>query len=377
MRPVPVLYAISHMRVGGAQQHLLEVLKRLDRRAFAPMLYALHALPQHAYLAEARALDVEIIEGHVPESLRGPALLGPVVRLARHLRRRRVAVVHSYLFHANVVGTLAARLARTPVALVSKRSLDVYPNRGELAACRLANRLAHRVTANSEAVKRHVHRVEGCSLERIVVIPNGIDLDRIATAPHEGDAPLSDSRPVIGTIGRLSPKKGQEDLLSAAALVLARMPEARVVLVGDGRLAGALRKQAHDLGIESRVRFLGAVPDGARLLPLLDVYVLPSHIEGMSMGLIEAMAAGRPIVATDAGGNAENVIDGVSGLIVPPRAPDRLADAILTLLKDPDRARAMGEQARRRAREHFTVDTMVRRMEQLYRECLAVRGAPP
>jgi glycosyltransferase involved in cell wall biosynthesis len=304
-------------------------------------------------------------------------LLGPVQRLARQQRRRRVAVVHSYLFHANVVGTLAARLARTPVALVSKRSLDVYPNRGELAACRLANRLAHRVTANSEAVKRHVHRVEGCSLERIVVIPNGIDLDRIATAPHEGDAPLSDSRPVIGTIGRLSPKKGQEDLLSAAALVLARMPEARVVLVGDGRLAGALRKQAHDLGIESRVRFLGAVPDGARLLPLLDVYVLPSHIEGMSMGLIEAMAAGRPIVATDAGGNAENVIDGVSGLIVPPRAPDRLADAILTLLKDPDRARAMGEQARRRAREHFTVDTMVRRMEQLYRECLAVRGAPP
>jgi glycosyltransferase involved in cell wall biosynthesis len=107
---------------------------------------------------------------------------------------------------------------------------------------------------------------------------------------------------------------------------------------------------------------------------LLDVYVLPSHVEGMSMGLIEAMAAGRPIVATDAGGNAENVIDGVSGLIVPPRAPDRLADAILTLLKDPERARAMGAAAQRRAREHFTVDVMVQRLERLYRECLAARG---
>jgi len=374
MTAVPVLYAVSHMKVGGAQQHLLEVLKRLDRRAFAPALYALHVRPEHAYLAEARALDVEIIDGHVPESLRGPALLGPVVQLARQLRRRRIAIVHSYLFHANVVGTLAARLARTPVALVSKRSLDLYPNRGDLAACRLANRLADRVTANSDAVKRHVHRVEGCPLDRIIVIPNGIDLGRIMTAAPEGHAPLADSRPVIGTIGRLSPKKGQEDLLSAAALILTRMPEVRVVLVGDGPLDGELRKQAHDLGIENRVRFLGAVADGARLLPLLDVYVLPSHIEGMSMGLIEAMAAGRPIVATDAGGNAENVIDGVSGLIVPPRAPDRLADAILTLLKDPERARAMGAAARQRAREHFTVDTMVQRLERLYRECLAVRG---
>jgi glycosyltransferase involved in cell wall biosynthesis len=374
MMAIPILFAVSHMKVGGAQQHLLEVLRRLDRRAFTPVLYALHARPAHAYLAEARALGVEIIDGHVPESLRGPALLGPVVRLAWQLRRRRIAIVHSYLFHANVVGTLAARLARTPVALVSKRSLDVYPNRGELAACRLANRLADRVTANSEAVKLHVHRVEGCPLDRIIVIPNGIDLDRVTTAAPEGHASLADSRPVIGTIGRLSRKKGQEDLLSAAALILTRMPEVRVVLVGDGPLDGQLRRQAHDLGIDDRVRFLGTVADGARLLPLLDVYVLPSHVEGMSMGLIEAMAAGRPIVATDVGGNAETVIDGVSGLIVPPRAPDRLADAILTLLKDPDRARAMGAAARQRAREHFTVDTMVKRLERLYRERLAARG---
>ena len=374
MTAVPILYAVSHMKVGGAQQHLLEVLKRLDRNAFAPVLYVLHGRPEHAYLARARELGVDIIDGDVPESLRGPALLGCVVKLARQLRQRRIAVVHSYLFHANVVGTLAARLARTPVALVSKRSLDVYPNRSELAMCRLANRLADRVTANSEAVKRHVHHVEGCPLERIIVIPNGIDLARVMTEAPEGHAPLADSRPVIGTIGRLSKKKGQEDLLSAAALILTRMPEARVVLVGDGPLGGELRQQARDLGIENRVRFLGAVADGAALLPLLDVYVLPSHIEGMSMGLIEAMAAGRPIVATDTGGNAENVIDGVSGLIVPPRTPGRLADAILTLLKDPERARAMGAAARQRVREHFTVDSMVQRLERLYRECLDVRG---
>lgn len=373
MSAIPLVYAVSHMKVGGAQQHLLEVLGRLDRRAFAPVLYALHARPEHAYLARARALGVEVIEGRVPESLRGPALAGPVVHLARALRRRGAAVVHSYLFHANVVSTLAARLARVPVALVSKRSLDVYASRAELAACRLANRLADVVTANSEAVKRHVHRVERCPLPRITVIPNGIDLARVDG--DRADAPrLADSRPLIGAIGRLSIKKGQTDLLDAAARVLAHVPEARVVLIGDGPLAGALAEQARALGIAGKVSFVGGVTDAVRCLPALDVYVLPSHVEGMSNGLLEAMATARPIVATDVGGNPENIVDGESGFVVPPRAPGRLADAILTLLKDPERARAMGEAARARACEHFTAETMVARMEALYRERLARRG---
>lgn len=374
MTVIPILYAISHMKVGGAQQHLLEVLSRLDRQVFSPVLFALHARPDHPYLARARALGVEVIEGQAPESLRGPALAGPVVTLARELRRRRVAVVHSYLFHANVVGTLAARLARVPVALVSKRSLDVYASRAELAACRFTNGLADLVTANSEAVKRHVHRVERCPLTRIAVIPNGIDLARVAFPPPGPAFKLADSRPVIGAIGRLSVKKGQADLVAAAARVLAHVPEARIVLVGDGPLAGALAEQARSLGLADRVRFVGGVADAARWLPALDVYVLPSHVEGMSNGLIEAMAAGRPIVATDAGGNTENVVDGESGFIVPPRSPDRLADAILTLLKDPERARAMGEAARTRACQHFTAETMVARMEALYRARLARRG---
>jgi glycosyltransferase involved in cell wall biosynthesis len=365
------------MSIGGAQQHLLEVLARLDRRAFTPVLSCMDARPADPFLARARRLDVEIVDGGAPESVRGAAMFRPVLRLAGELRRRSVAVVHSYLFHANVIGTLAARLARVPVALVSKRSLDVYPNRGELLACRLANRLADRVTANAEAVKRHVHRAERCPLERIVVIPNGIDLARVADDVLDRRAHgfgLPGSGPVVGTIGRLSQKKGQKDLLAAAGMVLSRLPEARFVLVGDGPLAGELQRQARELGIEDKVRFLGPVADGARLLGSMDVFVLPSHIEGMSNGLIEAMAAGLPIVATDAGGNAEVVADGQTGFIVPPQNPFCLAEAILTLCKDPERARAMGAAGRVRARERFTADLMVRRLEDLYRGLLAARG---
>jgi glycosyltransferase involved in cell wall biosynthesis len=260
---------------------------------------------------------------------------------------------------------------------VSKRSLDVYPSRGELWPTRLANRLADRVTANAEAVKRHVHRAERCPLERIVVVPNGIDLSRVADDVLDRSQRgfgLPGTGPVIGTIGRLSVKKGQKDLLAAAGMVLSRLPEARFVLVGDGPLADDLKGQARQLGIEDKIRFLGAVADGARLLGSMDVFVLPSHIEGMSNGLIEAMAAGLPIVATDAGGNAEVVADGQTGFIVPPQNPLCLAEAILTLCKDPERARAMGAAGRARAREHFTADVMVRRLEDLYRGLLAARG---
>jgi len=365
---VPVAYAISTMGVGGTPRHLVEVLGHLDRRAFAPSLHCFDATrPEYALLPAVRSLGVEVVDGGVRGSLRGPRFGAAVLRMAAGFRRRRVRVVHSYLFDANLLGTLAARLARVPVALVSKRSLDRYGERRRRLACRVANRLATRVMANAEAVRRNVHEAEGCPLDRIVVVPNGIDLGRI---PSAGPA----AAPVVGTIGRLATKKGQADLLEAAPLVLDRVPAATFLLVGDGPLRGDLERRARELGIADRVRFRGAVPDGAAVLPELSVFALPSHMEGMSNGLLEAMAAGLPVVATDVGGNPEVVVDGETGFVVPPRDPAALAEAILVLLKDPDRGRAMGAAGRARVAEHYTVQRMVARLEALYASLLAAPG---
>jgi glycosyltransferase involved in cell wall biosynthesis len=370
MTPRTVVYTISKMDVGGTPRHLLEVFAHLDRRRWTPVLYCFSASVRSAEstLRVVRELDVEIIDGRVGPSLRGPRLLPPLLRLRAELRRRNVAIVHSYLFDGNLLGTLGARAARVPVALVSKRSLDTYERRWERMACRLVNRLADRVMANAEAVARNVVAAEGCPRHRIVVIPNGIDLARVARAVgHRAAPPLADGHvPVIGTIGRLSVKKGQVDLLEAAARVFEHERAARLRLVGDGPLRAALEERARELGIADRVEFTGRIEEGVRALADLDVFVLPSHMEGMSNGLLEAHAAGLPVIATDVGGNAEVTRDGVTGLVVPPRDPLALADAILRLLKDRARARAMAAAGQARIAEEFTVQRMVSRLERLY-----------
>lgn len=377
MTPIPILYAISRMNIGGAQRHLLEVLAHLDRKIFAPTLYCLQARPKDPFVAEALALGVEVLDGRVSRSLRGVGSFLQVLELSAELRRRGVRLVHSYLFHANLLGTLAARLARVPVALASKRSLDTYARKEERWACRVGNRLADRVTVPAEAVKQHVHQEEGCPLEKIVVIPNGIDLDRVdgwASRDCVNSQERFSSGPLVGTVGRLSRKKGQGDFLEAAAMVLNHVPTACFLFVGDGPLRAELESRARELGVEGRARFLGSSGDAARILLQMDVFVLSSHMEGMSNALIEAMAAGLPVVATDVGGCAEVVVAGQTGILVPPRNPACLAEAIVTLLQNPERARSMGIAGRKRVETYFTTQTMVSRLETLYQVLLADKG---
>jgi glycosyltransferase involved in cell wall biosynthesis len=369
--PIRVMYVIAKWGIGGTPSHLLEVWRHLDRRAFTPSLYCFDARCPDSAVQQVRDLDVEMTDGQ----LRGSSFLGPTfaaftLRLAREFRRRRIDIVHNYLFDANFVGTLAARLARVPVTLISKRGLDAYAEAYKVRVCRVANALAMRVTVPAEAVRRHVHAEERCPLDKIVVIPNGVDPARVPAAQRCGGT-------VVGALGRLDPRKGHGDLLEALSLVRARVPAARLVLVGDGTERATLEDRARRLGIVEAVDMRGAVPDGARVLSEMSVFVLPSHVEGMSNALLEAMAAGLPVVATDVGGNPEVVVPGETGLLVRPGDPEALAQAILGLLADPGRARTMGAAGRARVLEHFTVQRMVARHQALYESLLGERRARP
>ena len=380
MTPATVAYVIPRMSIGGAQTHLLQVLRLLDRRRFRPLLCCLatdRKDPVHL-LDQVRDLGVPVLDARLRDtanSLVRPHSLAQMVRIAGEFRRHRVRVVHSYLFHANWFGTVTARLARVPVAIVSKRSMDVYPRARDRWANRLVNRLADRMTAVAGAVRDHVHATEGCPLEKIVVIPNGIGAPVPARVDRADVLRVGAGDQVIGTITRLVWKRGHEALLEAAAIVTRTEPSAKLLVVGDGPLRPALEEQAQRLGLNGAVRFLGAVPEAARLLPQFDVFVLSSLWEGMSNGLLEAMAAGRPVVATRVGGNPEVVVDGESGLLVPPKDPQALADAVLRLLRDRELAHRLGEAARRRIESQFTLEQMVSRMEDLYQDLLARKRA--
>jgi glycosyltransferase involved in cell wall biosynthesis len=308
---------------------------------------------------------------------RPAAALRGIVRLARYLRRERVDVVHNYLLRANVVGSLAARLARVPVVLVSKRGC--HERRGlELLGARLGNRLADCVTANAEAVREFVHANERCPREKFVVIPSGIDTDRFRPLPS-GDSKrrlgLDPNGPVVGAVTRMRVRKGVEELLRAVAEVRRTHPGVQTVVAGEVELDPALEALVSESGLGPSLHLLGRRSDMPEVLSAFDLFVLSSHDEGMSNALLEAMAMQLAVVATGVGGTGEVVRDGESGVLVPPRDPARLAAAIGDLLGKPERRQAMGRLGREIVERGFSAHAMVKEMEGLYDRLLRTRGA--
>jgi glycosyltransferase involved in cell wall biosynthesis len=289
--------------------------------------------------------------------------LGGAVRLARLLRATRTDVLHTHTQVApNILGRIAARAAGARV--IAHIHIENYFPRGPLRRLyhrtldNATARLCHVVTAVSEDTRRALVE-QGYPAERIVVIHNGIELDGAAPTPPQG-------RTVV-EVARLAPVKGQRELIDAVA----QIPDARLVLVGkdleqDGAYADALERRARELGIADRVELAGYRPDAAELMREARIVALPSTTEGLPVVLLEAMAQARPVVATPVGGTPELVVDGETGVLVPPRDVDALARALRELLDDDERARWLGEAGRRRVEERFSAERMADAVLKLY-----------
>lgn len=370
-----VVYTIAWMEVGGSQTHLLQVLRLLDRARFAPVLYCLTG--GGALLDAARALGLPVIDGGMT-SFRPLSAVRGVRRLAEFLRLARADVVHNYLLRANVIGSVAGRLAGVPVVLASKRGC--HRRRGwQLAGARLSNRLADCVTGNSEAVREFVHENEGCPKEKMVVIPSGVDTDRFRPLPpgdYKRRLGLDPARPVVGSVTRMRVRKGVEEFLRAAAQVCRRRPEVQVAIAGEVSLPDEVERFVTESGLADHLRLLGRRTDIPEILAAFDLFVLSSHGEGMSNAILEAMAMEKPVVATGVGGTSEVVQHRRSGLLVPAKDPDALAAAIEEVLRSPaEETAAMGRLGRQIVLERFSAQAMVRQMEELYVELLRARGA--
>jgi L-malate glycosyltransferase len=363
------------LRTGGTQRHLQQVLALLDSARFEAELLTLR--PGGEVEDELRAGGVSVRSLGVGARLSSPSTLRAIVATARLLRRARIDVVHGYQWRPALVGALAARLAGVPLRLASKRSLTGDDPQAERAWRHIA-RQVDTVIVNADAL-----RIEGeqrgmrC---RWVLLQNGVDTEHFKLPPADTQARaalgLDPRRPVVGTIGRLEDRKGHDQLLRAAGEMLAgangRQPQ--LVIVGDGPLRESLAGQARTLGVADSVRFEGTVADVRPVLAAMDVFVLPSRAEGMSNALMEAMAAGRPVVATAVGGNTEVVTDGETGLLVPPANPAAIARAVDGLLGDPERASRLGTAARQFVTHHFGARARVAELERLYEERLVLRA---
>ena len=374
-----MLFVIGTLDVGGTETQLVELVTRLDRRAFEPIVCSLAGGPLAARL-RASGIAVHVLGFQGFRGVRfkylfsAPAAWRMFSGLWRIIRRERPAILHGMLFWAYVLGTLVGRAAGVPIVISSRRSLGLF-KAGKpvfLLLERIVNRQTDLFIANSEAVRADTIAREGIRPDRIMVIRNGLDLARFDGAP---DASLAASLALSGApraivVSNFIHYKGHEYFLRAWRDVLVRFPSAVAMLVGDGILRPDLERLVDDLGIRHAVRFLGVRQDVPKLLGLADLYVHPSLEEGYSNALLEAMASGKPIVATAVGGNVEALRDGETGLLVPSRNAGALAVAMLKLFEDPAAARRMGDSAAREVREHYDIGAMVRAYERIYTQLL-------
>jgi glycosyltransferase involved in cell wall biosynthesis len=373
--------------VGGAPQNLLAIAGELDPDRYEVSVVCGTGDASEGSLmdrATARGIPVRVLPGLQREIAPAQDLL-TFWRLFRWIRRGGYQIVHTHISKAGVLGRLAAAAAGVPVVLhtyhgdVFRSYFSPFRSRILLAFEQAAAAFSDRLIEVSRATQdRHV--AYGIARpDRFTVIPNGIDLTPYDRTPPEARAiraqlGLPPEAPVIGTVAMLVPVKRLDVLLAAMETLLRARPDALLVIVGDGGLRPALQQRAEAPPLSGRVHLLGLRDDVPDLLPAFDVFALSSDDEGYPTSLIEAMAAGRPVVATDVGGVPEVVSRDESGLLVPRRDPDRLADALRSLLDAPDRARAMGLKGRRIARERFDVRRMVARTEALYQELLREKG---
>jgi len=320
-------------------------------------------------LVRAEDMPVHLLQ------LRRTYQLRQALRLARLLRREGADVLHTHtLAAANVLGRTSGRLAAVPV--ISHLHIENHFRPATRPLLRSLDNATARLCARLVAVSEktsHAYERQGYPRGRIEVVYSGVELDGRGTVSDlRSELGIPHGVPLVGEVARLCDVKGQRELIEA----FASLPEARLVLIGvdlerGGAFQEELEREAERLGVRGRVVFAGRRTDAAELLGQLDVVALPSWTEGLPLVLLEAMARRRAVVATPVGGTPELVVDGETGLLVPPRDPDALAVAIRRLLADPGLRTRMGDAGYRRVAERFSADAMCRRVLELYDEVVA------
>ena len=368
-RPAPpgrwrVVQLLATAGTGGAQESVVGLLRHLDPSRF-----------------EVEA--VCLTEGRAVERIRGMGIVATVIpplddeltvgELVANLRRREIDLLHAHLFRAELLGTRAAEAAGTPVVVATAHSSRVRSPE-DIAALAAVTPSINRLIVPSAAIAAKV-RAEGRGAAEITVVPNGVDLDRFS--PHRSGLDMAALRDalgippdafLIGVVARLEPEKGHRYLVEALPAIIEAVPNAWLLLVGEGSQADALRAQAGSLPLAARQRVViaGFQTDVEAVTQALDLAVMPSLLEAQGLAVLEAMAARRPVVASAVGGIPETIRDGIDGLLVPPADPAALAAAIIRLTLDPHLRDRIAASGRRRVEDRFSAAESVRQVEAIY-----------
>ena len=363
-RPLRVMQLIIGLQVGGLETMVVRLAKSLDPQRFTSLVCCLDQTGPLASELEQAGIEVVLLK-------RGQngTDWGYPRRLAALLRQQRVDVLHLHNPTALFYGAPAGRLAGVRPIIYTEHGRDYSHGWKARTVNRVLTRLVDRVVVLHERARHYMNRSEGAPLKRIVKVYNGIadpgEADPAVRRQMRQSLGLADDISAIGIVARLDPIKNLPILIEAMQQ-LQQQPQARLLIIGDGPLRASLTQQVADSGLERVVTFLGTRHDVPQLLSALDLLVLPSVSEGLSMTLIEGSAAGLPLVASDVGGNNELVEQGVNGLLVKPGDSAALASAFHQLLSDPALLKRMGKASRQRYQQYFDVSAMVVGYQTLY-----------
>ncbi|MDZ7316692.1 MAG: glycosyltransferase [candidate division KSB1 bacterium] len=364
MRKIRVLQLVEGFNFGGAETKLLELVEHMDRSRFETTVVSLGLGNEIEHLF--RALDCRVEIFHRKRQVDFPLLQ----RLRRFIRQERIEIVMTTLFYADVLGALAGHSGGAK-GVFSWETISspkwLVPHR--FWAYRYAIRHADKVISVSQATAEWLVRKRKVPAHKVMIIPYGVNLDKFNPKPKNltrEQIGLSPTDLVIIQVARLTEQKGHKFLVEAAARVAAEIPQAKFVLVGDGPLRREIEEQISRFGLKDRFRLLGFRHDVHQILPLCDIFTLPSLYEGLPNVVLEAMACGLPVVATPADGTKEAVVDGETGFLVPIADVDALSERLIQLGRQAELRKRLGEAGRRRVERHFSLTGQVKQFEDLY-----------
>jgi L-malate glycosyltransferase len=354
---IKIAYFIDRLIQGGTELQLVQQIDYLHRLGIEQELFCLYRSQEHDRMPVACKTNVlEILK------LASLDTLKKVLRLARYLKRNKFNIVQAYFFDSTMVGSVAGKLGSTKI-IGCRRDLGFWYTPKLIFFLRIVNKMADRILVNSKAVKENVIFREKADPARIDIFPNGIDIGQFQYSAEDrnnsrAELGIGDDTVCIGIVGNMSRKVKRIDLfVKAADYVIQRQKNVRFVILGDGQLKPELIEMAKNLEIEEHILFLGREVSKHKILSAMDIGVLTSDSEGLSNAIIEYMAAGLPVVATNVGGNPDLVQEKETGFLVSPNEYREIGEAILTLAQNPEMRLKFGRDASRNISDYSWENT--------------------
>ena len=363
-RKINVVHLVEELTIGGLEKILTTIVLNLNKKKYNVSVWCLREGGFFADKLVKEGIDVKIL--HISTS-RNPL---SIYKLYRLLKSHKFDIIHTHAYSAGTIGRMSAFFAGVPVIISHNHNIYDYYNKYHHLVERFLSYITDGIICVSDMIKKFANETQGIDTKKLVTIYNGIENIRSVsgkeTSSLRKELGIPRNHTVMGTVAQFSEKKGLAYLIKSASILLEHRKDVNFLLVGDGTIMGDLKQLCHNLKIGENVIFTGERSDIPEMLSLIDIFVLPSIREGLPLAILEAMACGKAVIATNVGGVPEVVKNGISGILVPPKDPEALHCAMNELLGNRGKLKKMGYNGKRVSIESFSSKTMVGKIEDLY-----------